>query len=677
MDREYIYKTNKGMEFGEQMLDRCDTLKSRLKDSNKGLHILYSYFSTISKELHNFLQILTKASKLLEDFIQLSKDNENSLTNAIKSVIHNQSELYTFIEIMHKKQQNEVIDPFKDLITQYEDLNKSVLNERAQIILDAEKSKEQVLKVREEYHKWAKNYFHPGETSLVLLKLKMEEAKVQYQKEIEKHNSLIKNLSIKHLEELKKIEQNEMKRAGLIVSNICRFMSINEKIIAKYKTYYEKASEDLEKVDPKRDIKEYTANISITLKGNTFSKIVYEDFGEIYQHINKLNVNKFEDKKYFETSSAASISRQDKVEEEKIKKVCNELLEGKNMCKDVKAQVMNSFATAYGRHWFIEVLSEVEDKLEIKDHAAFETLGQLISNLLNFIISEDDMRLELVWIALKVSFLIYIKETSPQGLTKKTFLKTLIVKHGIWKLRAQCTKLWINIIQKELVYIAEKKGIELTPNNKKKQTTETLREENMRTLQISATLNSIGRKMIIMGVARQIGKELLLRFSGYYEIPTKKICDLLLEYEGLQSVSRNKNLNKEEIKKVIERNVKHSLDKYEGLFVIGKSLPYANEFKTLRNVLLLNKLAYKVLKRRVYKKALTFPNLSIKTRSSIWQHSILDKTLIKKYEEIKAKELQQFIKKKKTSEEVLNLDIERSFHIHDEKSREVNPLTLP
>ena len=107
------------------------------------------------------------------------------------------------------------------------------------------------------------------------------------------------------------------------------------------------------------------------------------------------------------------------------------------------------------------------------------------------------------------------------------------------------------------------------------------------------------------------------------------------------------------------------------LFILAKSLPYIEKIITLRNIIILNRLINQSLKKRIYKKALAFPKLPIKIRSEIWKHSIFDKSLIELYTEIKEERMTKYLVSGKVSKEIISMDVDRSFHLYDNKTQEV------
>ena len=107
------------------------------------------------------------------------------------------------------------------------------------------------------------------------------------------------------------------------------------------------------------------------------------------------------------------------------------------------------------------------------------------------------------------------------------------------------------------------------------------------------------------------------------------------------------------------------------ILILAKSLVYRNDRSTLRNILAINKLTNKLLKRRVYKKALKLPDITIKIRAEIWTRAFLKYELVNMYADIKKNRLKRYLLYGNSFGNTIKLDVIRSFHNYDEKTQEV------
>ena len=171
-----------------------------------------------------------------------------------------------------------------------------------------------------------------------------------------------------------------------------------------------------------------------------------------------------------------------------------------------------------------------------------------------------------------------------------------------------------------------------------------------------------------------MGRELILQFSGYYELNDDSVYKILVEYESAQTLKRTIIKSRKIIEDIVNEKYKTKLLKYENnlkIYGIGKALSYIDDFISLRNILMLNKKFNMLLKAKVYMNALSHPNVSLQMRSSIWRIALVKESLIEKYEFIKSTKLQSYMSTIIPQEELINLDVIRSFHRYDDKIQDV------
>ena len=192
-------------------------------------------------------------------------------------------------------------------------------------------------------------------------------------------------------------------------------------------------------------------------------------------------------------------------------------------------------------------------------------------------------------------------------------LKNLILKNGVWKVCEQ----WIRAIHYRLELALTSINTILAKSIKNQSKLNTL--INQKKTIIYNELCAIGVHMALMEIERPMGRDILLQFAGYYELSNEKICLLLLEYEGAQSFQIQVEFSRKEIASIGFENYKRSIAKHENkeYYIISKCIGYINDLKTLRNILMINKLSNKYLQKRIYKKALLFPNIPSKIRHDI------------------------------------------------------------
>eukprot|EP01022_Parablepharisma_sp_SALTPOND_P019983 TRINITY_DN3515_c0_g1_i1.p1 TRINITY_DN3515_c0_g1~~TRINITY_DN3515_c0_g1_i1.p1 ORF type:complete len:690 (-),score=82.39 TRINITY_DN3515_c0_g1_i1:2423-4492(-) len=678
--------------FSDQMMNRFFALETRVQHGSKSLRLISSYFSIVRKEVDTFRKTLSKSLSPLVQCLQLNKKPDDTLFVGLKSLIRNMEEYFNFMGKTCVTCQSEVIEPFDIFISNYDQCNRTVLKQGVKIIEQVEAHKAKVAKAKERYGKCAKAFVNTGSMEKELLKAKekaMIDAKAEYQYLVEEHNVLLEKKQEEYRQSLDMVEQNEQTRVSLIAKNLAKVFALSVQMAEEYAEANAKTLKMLQEVDPIKDLEMFVADLSRTAKTDTFNKVLFEDHGEIYQRIDALNYSKEKSVDLSEGDEIllnadfeeAFVSPTNKSEafilletpEEIIQNACQNLLSGKDLSTEEKVKIPEAFTQPYGRRLFAEVLSNVSNKHFIEDFAAFETLGQIVNTLLTMFALHKDKDTFILWTVLSAGFLIYSRKLTDKGKLANVPLRELTSGNSIWRTRDQ----WIRIIQYRLTKSLSRVKLAPVPREKGKATP---KDNLTRKSVIFSELSAIGGQMALMGVERIMGRDLLLQFTGYYRIDSDKLCEVLLDYEGAQALPREIQLDRKEIQGVFKAKYEKTWKKYgenkEG-FVIGKSIGYVGDIVTLRNLLLLNKGLNKLLRTRIYKKVLTFPDIHPGVRRELWKHAILDQSLLSIYKEIKAEKLAKYLVSGKASEETIRLDVIRSFHIHDEESQEVFTVPQP
>jgi len=657
--------------FADQALNSYTALEVRIKTASKGLFLLVSYFFNARKQLEKFCEGLQSSLSPLLNFLHQDKENKDSLNIALNSIIQSEAEYYSAMKTAVNQYQTEVIDVLDLFVRNYENKSKSVLSKGSKLISLIESQKARVLKARDNYNKSASAFYNAvgaNEAQISQRKKIMEDTKSEYQNLVDYYNDLVRTKSAEYKKELELIEQNEETRISITGKSFSRFFSITQELADKYSSTHERSLNSIKEISPRRDIELAVLGLSRVNRSNVFDMMIFEDYGETYQYINLLNYDKRLATRLFHL---ANYKQEDNVdpegEENKVKELFKQLLKGKEITNEDKEHMINTLSDHITRRWISDELSNIKSKCYIKNISAIKTLAQLLNNLLTVITIQTDTKPLIFCAALSASFLIYSSQEL-EGKFIRIPLRQLILNNNLW----QSKKQWIDCIQYRLVKKLAKSN--LTPiENKgdKKSAAEIAKSNMMKKSLILDELCAVAEQMALMDIEKLTGREILLRFAGYYGINSANVYKLLLGYEAAQVLKRKEKLTPKEIVSVIKDRYKASMRKYvfdDKLFIIAKSLSFVDNFITLRNVLVLNKLCNKTLKKRIYKKALSFSNIRDDTRYNIWNLAILDTKLLDSYVSIKETKLAEY---KKTSGELVKLDVNRSFQNYGAETREV------
>eukprot|EP00826_Nyctotherus_ovalis_P053985 TRINITY_DN7049_c0_g7_i2.p1 TRINITY_DN7049_c0_g7~~TRINITY_DN7049_c0_g7_i2.p1 ORF type:complete len:678 (+),score=207.00 TRINITY_DN7049_c0_g7_i2:180-2213(+) len=667
-------------EFPYQMMSRFNVLETHARDGMKGLQHIFDYFTSVQKELAKFRKGLDKSLDNVRTFLKHNNKSDATLCSALKLLIRNEEGFYKEVDRMCEKYREQVLDVFKIRVDMYNNVNKKKMSIGEYIISKTEKSRGKVTKAKEEYHKNARNFFNAGTSETEQLRQNaMEASKIRYQKLIEEHNKFLDREIAEYLVHLKDLESNEQMRIDVIEKSMRQFLGASVELAEKYRTCYEENMTALRQVEPLRDVNLYSATLLRVKKQETFDKMIFEDHGEIYQLINKVCSGKgkcaeeLKDDDSMEFTLKSTSTEQNtftNVEslEKEITLKYSSLLDGKSLSEKDKGRVKETLKSSSGRLWLAEALGEVTDRYTIVDVAAFETLGELTRLMLDLVYTKRDSNPLLLYALLTASSFIYGKKEIFDGKVATISLREVLKDSPIFNDKER----WISVIQYGLQKEFDRCNIELAGKEKKKSDAE--REINMKKSKLYTELSSFGMKMALLNVPKEFGREILLGFAGYYELPSDKLCQLLLEYEGAQRFVRKEKLTKKDIEIIMERKRKKLLRKYENtpIIIIAKSMTYISELTTLRSILLLNKSIKSRLQRRVYRKVLALPKVSMKIRRELWTKAVVDTTLAAQYQEIKEQRVKKFLDSGRIAEDVICMDVSRSFRCLSDDDQEVS-----
>ena len=646
--------------FVSNIMNHFGAFESKLRENSKGLQLVSTYFSKILNTFNVFQESLSQSLHPLEEFIVLAKAENNSLSYELSTIIGDMKEFNDFIKSTCKLLKVQVTDPFELFISEYEKFNEDTLKGTNAIVKEIEAHKEKVIELKFNYSQHEKILSNNSKEETKL----SEEAKEKYKEAINEHNELLKKHIENYKPKIKELKHNEINKVNSITKSFNNFFILIETIATKYKSLNQKIIDSLNQVNVNKDIELYTSILSRTYKHYTFTPMRFENHGKMYQLINEILYSKPNNIKKVKSKPKLSIQK------EKVIQLCNELLEGKDIEKELLKEVFESFDHIVARETISKLLSGITDKYFVRSHSAFESLGQIVNYLLTMMSYYGDSNSEHLCGIFDCGFLLFSKKDK-----EVIYLRSLIATNSIWSK----TDIWIRIIQHRISRTLFQANLTPVSSDQEKETPEKAKENVKRKSIIYNELFAVASQISLMQIKRQMGIEILKQFADYYGLPDNKVCDLLLDFEGAHILIRDTNLLHSEKNNIASQRVMRSLNKYEGkkvLVIIAKSLGYIGDLLTLRNVLVLNKTIFKSLKRRIYKKALEITGISMEVRKELWRISILNPKFCEVYRQIKADKLPSFLKSKSPTLDLINVDVFRSFNKYNKQTQNVTYIII-
>ena len=152
---------------------------------------------------------------------------------------------------------------------------------------------------------------------------------------------------------------------------------------------------------------------------------------------------------------------------------------------------------------------------------------------------------------------------------------------------------------------------------------------------------------------------IMKEYGSNYGIGKERLGELLIEINTPQLLSSTKPRN---IKDALEYH-NNTIKKYQNntLFIIGKSIYYVSDIKTLRNILILNKTINRNLKLRIYHNIFFISKvpIGIETRVKIWGQILSPEPYIDFFDELKIDFMANADQRNES--ELIKLDVNRSF----------------
>ncbi len=664
---------------------RFDGVSQRISQETRNMRSISTFFQTVRRELELFAKGVQKAAAVART--QQSTSVEDSWTAALSLSLKSVDDFARLVSNTAQALTFKIVEPLENFIGHYEQSSKNFIRETSKIVESLALQRSKLKKARERCEKAATdedaaaeeyrvqagtlNAFidehEPLYRSKVLLLLQNEDNRVDFERKLfgmfvssteEIATSFLdSSLSVKKaLAEVRSSAETDGAEIGRL--------PIFEKA-----TLEETAAPQQELVR-KHSADEGSSHSAPTLSISSVESVTSELDGELAANI----VISTEDEKF-------------------MRGLFSRLLEGVPACEPDKKRMFDLFQYSDGRRKFAMLLYELNHGIDVPNYSAFKTIGEIVNDMLtNFSLYNDS----------NISYLCAVLSAGGQVASfaqgeeddHSHYLRDLISENGIW----QSKERWLSIFQcrvdlsilqmqsrpgppaqpgaKPTAGIVQKllsAGAKLIGKRGGKEAAVEKEEANRRAV-VYAELGVVAIELALMNVDTDIGLDVLVHFALTYNIDSDKLFQLLSDYGSSQPLPREKEPGARDEARVSLAKREKEMKKFgysKQTMVMGLAIKYINDPKTLSRVLLVSKEWFGVFKPLVYKIVLSWaPNPK---KYPIWRIILTTQGFDTLYQKLKKESMADFIKSRREVDDVIKLDVIRSFHVYAEPEQEVLP----
>ena len=576
---------------------------------NQTINILHNLIASLHAMNKGFSQESIKIQEVIKELIDQ---------------IQNYSEVFV----------KELIEPSEDFAEVYTRDTKELIERAQKIMKDVETEKEKIEGIKKQYFNYAQSLdkFQEKvvqgldsvkESTVDEYKVKMRElrsitysAYLNYSQAVANGNILLKDYEIHFLSIIASIEITEKNRNEYYKQTITKYLAHIDKLIAIYTQKAKLIKGEIQKIGLNLGLKAYFESLSQSVR-NPFMPMVCDNYNFMSPTLEMANtnfdfprkdpneVNSLEDKEYFTIEFKCS-----------LKIFFNKFNEGIIQQEEVK-DILNHLSIPKDRFTFSLFLNGFNDNELILNETQYQVLLELCNHLMTkYLHEENPNTLNLL---LEASRKIVVKTEE----VKQPFYLQL-VNHKIW----QDIGIWKRLIDaaiKDMLAnktrkVKEKKGFlgtfkkavttnvsKLIPGSKGE-----IKEVTLEVLQQYCYYLSTSKIEL-----RRVS-ELYKSYLHEFTTPKLILIDLVTK---LMKCQKNP-MNNIKLKDVFVNKFKKRCEKYEtkGCFALSLAVEYINEKGTLRNMLLLSKYLYKMLRGKIFRQVLVKLNykITLQQRLKIW-----------------------------------------------------------
>ncbi len=691
--------------FAENIAGKFDLIAQRVQQESRSLKVISAYFQNVQKELERFGKGLLKALGPIKQ-LQQGKDSLDSWGYALRAVVASSEDYAKLIMSTCTRYTTEITEPFEIFIGHYEQSNKASLKECGKVLEVIGQERVKVRKSRDKYAKAVKGLVAAEPQEVKEHAKTMNETRDKYSQHIAVLNSYIGDKEGFYKKKLELLQQNEETRIEFLRKHFVNFFCVSESLAKAYIEMHAGVQKVLEIVNPIGDLQLFVTSAARGQKTSLFEKAAFEVPEESQQpparHMSDAetygSTGTLKPPQTAQSEGAAS-DREVEIPEvpeetENIMALAwTKLVSSQPLESPEKLQLLDIIKSPTCCERMVSIIQRQMRKQQLTSLDALVRMAGVVNPILTQIEKAKGLAVQEFAVMLELANQIYAVRPGPSEEKPTMYLRELVLGHGVWKSRDMWAAVVKQRVAKSLGQVEtamhERKGQEksglmktvlgvgaklFTPKDKLLQETEAkaARAETGKRAVIYSDLQVFASEMSLMGVDPDMCREIFIQSCIAYKIDRDKLYQLLVDYHCAQRVPRIENVPVGERKALMISQSEARQAKY---FPIGKpaalilrlAFLFLSDARTLRTLLVLSKPWHARFRRLIYRQALT---MSAVRRPGIWCAIFQTKGLAQIYTKLKEEKMKMFQATNKPVEEVIQLDVQRSFHMHDEKTQE-------
>jgi len=628
---------------------RTDVLTLKIQQETKQLRSLSMFMLSMKKEIESFIIGVQKLGIILKS----SLHPDNGWTESINILLSYEANLLNSFS-KYAGSLGSIGQTLNEFTSKYEKFNKNLVVEANRLIEQTNNQKKLLNKAKEKYFKEDKITMSCTDEGIYKSRLPiLEEAKKEYKDNMISFNTLLNTIKPKYIKTLDTWNKNEESKYRHIKVALSSLESTSNELAVEWSNVQSCLKKMIEEIPVSLELEKYIPKPKKE-KNEFFSEVKFEA-PETSDHA--LQEAEESVAKWFPNGAS-----EEDINFEEMK--FRALLKNETITEEEKPKFLNMARTKEGLHAVCALFFLISMKVELKDTKVFNILAELACIATKQLACQKFPEAGYLAAILSFGNKIFCPTGSTETVKSRIYIRDTLINEPIWRRKG----LWNRIVEYKIA-----RALEHFESTNKKLGKKYKEEENsIRNIHFKE-LSSIASEMAFFSIDINVCRDLILEYANKCNLDSEKLAQLLSDYEATPSIPRDEDpRRKDYILYSLEKREKErkSYGKSKITFVLGMSLNFVNDYKTLINLLIINKEITNVLRMKIYK--LILRSNKDKVRFVIWKQLLHTKGFEGIYEKARAKDMANLANDSESSLEIIALDVKRSFY----RQSEIDKTTL-